>query len=307
MPELPEVETMVRGLRPTLAGATIVEAVMVDPFQLQGCSREESERQVGGSEVASVNRRGKWVVIDLKANKGSIVIQPRMTGGFRLAEPTRPEHIRVFFRLGEPGKAVWFCDPRRLGKVTWYPDDAAAEAAFARSHGPDALVIAADDLAARLARTTRGIKPTLMDQKVLAGIGNIYADETLFRSRIHPERPAHTLTRDEVYRLHAAIGSVLVEAIAAEGSSFDAGYKTVWGGEGGFLNQNAMYGRGGKPCPECAGPVSKVKIAGLIGRPTHYCPTCQVLDGGTTTVIIAAPAPAPVAVKPPRKARKRAD
>ncbi len=133
--------------------------------------------------------------------------------------------------------------------MAWYADDEAAEAAFARSHGPDALVIAADDLADRLARTTRGIKPTLMDQKVLAGIGNIYADETLFRSRIHPERPADVLTRAEVDRLHAAIGSVLAEAIEAEGSSFDAGYKTVWGGEGGFLNQNAMYGRGGKPCP----------------------------------------------------------
>ena len=272
---------------------------MVDPFLLQGCSVAEFERRVSGSEVRSVNRRGKWVVIELSSTPGIIVIQPRMTGGFRLAEPTRPEHIRVLFRLGEPGKAVWFCDPRRLGKVAWYANDEAAEAAFARSHGPDALVITADDLAGRLARTTRGIKPTLMDQKVLAGIGNIYADETLFRARIHPERPASTLTRAEVDRLHAAIGSVLAEAILAEGSSFDAGYKTVWGGEGGFLNQNAMYGRGGKPCPGCSGPVSKVKIAGLIGRPTHYCPTCQTIDGGTTTVITAAPEP--VASKRSRK------
>ena len=302
MPELPEVETMVRGIRPALEGRRIAEAVMVDPFLLQGCTHAEFERRVTGSEVRGVHRRGKWVVIDLGSARGTIVIQPRMTGGFRLAEPTRPEHIRVLFRLGDPGKAVWFCDPRRLGKVAWYADDAAAEVAFARSHGPDALVITADDLAGRLARTTRGIKPTLMDQKVLAGIGNIYADETLFRSRIHPERPATSLTRAEVDRLHAAIGSVLAEAILAEGSSFDAGYKTVWGGEGGFLNQNAMYGRGGKPCPECSGPVSKVKIAGLIGRPTHYCPTCQVLDGGTTTVITAAPAPVPARRPRPKPA-----
>ena len=302
MPELPEVETMVRGLKPALEGKAIAEAVMVDPFLLQGCSRAEFEGQASGSEVRSVSRRGKWVVIDLAFDRGTIVIQPRMTGGFRLAEPTRPAHIRVLFVLGEPGQAVWFCDPRRLGKVAWYANDEAAEAAFARSHGPDALVITADDLAARLARTTRGIKPTLMDQKVLAGIGNIYADETLFRSRIHPERPAVSLTRAEVDRLHAAIGSVLAEAILAEGSSFDAGYKTVWGGEGGFLNQNAMYGRGGQPCPGCSGPVSKVKIAGLIGRPTHYCPTCQVLDGGTTTVITAALEP-PLP-KPTRKKRQ---
>ena len=292
MPELPEVETMIRGIRPTLENQRIVEAVVVDPFLLQGAKPEEFERQVSGSEVSSVVRRGKWVVITLKKDRGVIVIQPRMTGGFRVTEPTRPEHIRVLFRLGEPGRSVWFSDARRLGKVIWYPDITIAEVAFARSHGPDALVITADDLASRLKRTSRGIKPTLMDQKVLAGIGNIYADETLFRARIHPERPASTLTRPEVDRLHEAIGSVFAEAILAEGSSFDAGYQTVWGGEGGFLNQNAMYGRGGQPCPGCAGPVSKVKIAGLIGRPTHYCPTCQTLDGGTTNVIMATPDPA---------------
>ena len=92
-----------------------------------------------------------------------------------------------------------------------------------------------------------------MDQKVLAGIGNIYADEILFRSRLHPERPASGLSKAEVGRLHAAIGAVLAEAIAAEGSSFDAGYRTVLGLEGGFLAQNAMYGRGGQPCPACGG------------------------------------------------------
>ena len=126
-------------------------------------------------------------------------------------------------------------------------------------------------------RTARGIKPTLMDQKVLAGIGNIYADEVLFRSRLHPERPASSLSKSEVDRLHQAIGKVLAEAIEAEGSSFDAGYRTVLGLEGGFLAQNAMYGRGGQPCPSCSGPIVKAKIAGLVGRPTHYCPNCQVL------------------------------
>ena len=277
MPELPEVETMVRGLRPAFVGKSIAAVTVHDPFLLQGGTSEEFERRVGGASVRLVARRGKWVVIELSGGRGTIVIQPRMTGGFWLIPPDRPEHIRVTFAMQGSGGSVWFCDARRLGKLAWYPGDDEAEAAFARSHGPDALEIAADDLAARLSRTNRGIKPTLMDQKVLAGIGNIYADEVLFRSRIHPERPASDLSKEEIDRLHRAIGEVLAEAIKAEGSSFDKHYRTVLGGEGGFLTQNAMYGRGGQPCPSCSGPILKARIAGLVGRPTHYCPTCQVL------------------------------
>jgi formamidopyrimidine-DNA glycosylase len=275
MPELPEVETMVRGLRPTLCGRTINRLVVHDPFLLQGCSAEEIERRGGGAKVEAVERRGKWVVIALGGRRGLIVIQPRMTGGFWLVPPERPEHVRVSFLLKRPEQTVWFCDTRRLGKVAWHPDADSAESAFAHSHGPDALVITADDLAARLARTGRGIKPTLMDQKVLAGLGNIYADEVLFQARVHPERPASELVAAEIGRIHAAIGKILNRAIAAEGSSFDAGYRTVLGLEGGFLAENAMYGRGGKPCPGCGQAILKTKIAGLIGRPTHFCPSCQ--------------------------------
>lgn len=277
MPELPEVETMVRGLQPAMEGRTIASFAVNDPHLLHGCTAEEIERRVGGASVLRVGRRGKWVVIGLNGDRGIVVIQPRMTGGFWLVPPRKPEHVRVTFRMGEPGGTIWFCDARRLGKIAWYTGPEQAESAFARSHGPDALEIARGDLAGRLARTSRGIKPTLMDQKVLAGIGNIYADEVLFRSGLHPERPASGLTGAEVGRLHKAIGRVLAEAIGAEGSSFDAGYRTVLGLEGGFLAGNAMYGRGGKPCPTCSGPILKTKIAGLVGRPTHYCPVCQVL------------------------------
>jgi formamidopyrimidine-DNA glycosylase len=204
-----------------------------------------------------------------------IVIQPRMTGGFWLVPPDRPGHVRLTFHLERPERAVWYCDNRRLGRIAWFADAGAAEYAFARSHGPDALEIGRDELAARLSRTKRAIKPTLMDQKVLAGIGNIYADEILFRARVHPERPASTLSGAEVARIHGAIADVLDEAIRAEGSSFDANYRNVLGLEGGFLAQNAMYGRGGQPCPVCGGAILKTRIAGLIGRPTHYCPHCQ--------------------------------
>ncbi len=275
MPELPEVETMVRGLRPALLGRTIEQTLVHDPFLLQGCDAREFTRRGRRVEVAEVGRRGKWVAITLADHRGMIVIQPRMTGGFWLVDPPRPEHVRLSFRLAKPEAMIWYCDARRLGKIHWFDSPEAAAEAFARSHGPDALEIALDDLAARLRRTNRGIKPALMDQKILAGIGNIYADEVLFAARIHPERTASRLVRDELARLHRAIGEVLNLAIAAEGSSFDAGYRTVLGLEGGFLAINAMYGRAGEPCRGCAQPIQKTRIVGLIGRPTYFCPVCQ--------------------------------
>jgi len=275
MPELPEVETMVRGLRPALEGVRVRSLEAHDSKMLQGCNPEELALRAAGREVAAVGRRGKWVAIALVGTRGIIVIQPRMTGGFWLVPPDRPAHVRLTFRLEGPREAVWFCDARRLGRIAWYAGPEEAEAAFARSHGPDALIIPRPELAGRLRRTARGIKATLMDQKVLAGIGNIYADEILHRSRLHPERPASRLSAPEVKRLHAAIAPVLEEAIAAEGSSFDAGYRTVLGLEGGFLAQNAVHRRKGQPCRACGGAILKTRIAGLIGRPTYFCPACQ--------------------------------
>jgi formamidopyrimidine-DNA glycosylase len=275
MPELPEVETMVRGLRPALLGRTIVQTVVHDPFLLQGCDAREFTRRGRKVEVAEVGRRGKWVAITLADHRGMIVIQPRMTGGFWLVDPPRPEHVRLSFRLAKPEAMIWYCDARRLGKIHWFSSPEHAAEAFARSHGPDALEIAINELSSRLRRTNRGIKPALMDQKVLAGIGNIYADEILFAARIHPERTASRLARAELARLHQAISEVLNLAITAEGSSFDAGYRTVLGLEGGFLAINAMYGRAGEPCRGCAQPVQKTRIPGLIGRSTYFCPVCQ--------------------------------
>jgi formamidopyrimidine-DNA glycosylase len=275
MPELPEVETMVRGLRPAMLGRRLRRVEILDPFLVHGCLAADLARQGRGATVSEVGRRGKWVVVTLAGLKGIIVIQPRMTGSFWLTEPARPEHIRLVFHLDGPRAMIWFCDTRRLGKISWYGAADDADRAFARSHGPDALEIGREDLGARLSRTRRGIKPALMDQKVVAGIGNIYADEVLHASQIHPERQADTLSAIELDRLHRAIGEVLATAIRLEGSSFDAGYRTVLGLEGGFLAQNSVYGRADLPCPACAQPIVKTRIAGLIGRPTYFCPRCQ--------------------------------
>lgn len=275
MPELPEVETMVRGLRAALLGRKLRRLEVRDEFLLDGCTPEAVERQGKDAVVEFVDRRGKRVVLGLAPSRGLIVIQPRMTGGFWVETPDRPEHIRLIFHAVGVPKTVWFCDPRRLGKIAWHPDLAAAEGAFARSHGPDALVVTRDDLAVRLARTARGIKPTLLDQKVLAGVGNIYADEICFSAGLHPERAASGLSADEVDRLHAAIAPILAKAIELEGSSFDGNYKTLLGREGGYLRQSLVHLRKGQPCRRCGESIVKERIAGLIGRPTYYCPSCQ--------------------------------
>jgi formamidopyrimidine-DNA glycosylase len=265
VPELPEVETMVRGLRPAMVGRKLRRVELLDPFLLHGCPEEELARRGRGATVNEVVRRGKWVVVTLADTKGIIVIQPRMTGSFWLKKPDRPGDIRLVFHLANPNAMVWFCDTRRLGKIGWYADAESAARAFAKSHGPDALEIGRDQLRDRLKATGRGIKPALMDQKLVAGIGNIYADEILHASRIHPERPARTLSAAELKRLHTAIGEVLATAIRLEGSTFDAGYRTVLGLEGGFLAQNSVYGRAELPCRVCEGPIARIKMIGLGG------------------------------------------
>jgi len=283
MPELPEVETMVRGLKPVMAGKMLAGIQVLDPKMLMGCTPEELAERLANACVESIRRRGKWVVFRFREPEGYIVIEPRMTGGFWLIPPERPDHVRLIFKLKGRRDPVWFCDTRRLGKIRWFENLDDAEAAFRRSHGPDALEITLPELVERLGKTGRAVKPALMDQKLLAGIGNIYADEVLFRAGIHPSRIASGLKRAEIERLHPLIGEVLHEAIRAEGSSFDAGYRTVLGLEGGFLAQNAVYGRGGQPCPTCGSAIEKTKIAGLIGRPTHFCPRCQPLRGKKRT------------------------
>lgn len=276
MPELPEVETMVRGLRPALVGATLQAIEVIDPFLIHETTPKKICQAFVNQEIKAVHRRGKWVILESQAGP-TLVIEPRMTGGFWLVPPDRPEHARVVFHTNIDPHQIWFCDIRRLGRIRLYETLAEASAAIARSQAEDALAIRLETLAARLKQTDRPIKPALMDQKIVSGIGNIYADEILFASKIHPEQVSSTLKKKEIESIHANISVILERAIEAEGTSFDAGYRTVLGLEGGFLAINAMYGHGGEPCPACRTPIVKTLIIGLANRPTHYCPSCQKL------------------------------
>lgn len=276
MPELPEVETMVRGLRPALEGATLLEVEILDPFLIHGTTPDKIQQNLFHQLIKAVHRRGKWVLLECQSGP-TLVIEPRMTGGFWLVPPERAEFARVVFHTNIDPYKIWFCDIRRLGRIRLYENLTAAEAAIARSQSEDALVIGLETLAGRLKKTSRPIKPTLMDQKIVSGVGNIYADEILFASRVHPERPSDALKTAEVRQIHANMSVILQRAIEAEGTSFDAGYRTVLGLEGGFLAINSMYGHEGEPCPACQTPIVKTQIVGLANRPTHYCPNCQKL------------------------------
>src|SRR5262245_55517855 len=167
MPELPEVETMVRGLRSVLEGRSIVAVRVLDPNLLVQISRREFERCLRGRRVQRVWRRGKWVVFDL-AGGHSAVIQPRMTGGFRAGMDKPPEYSRIHFRIDGPHKHVWYCDTRRLGRVTLVDPDGLAEKLSADHHGPEATEITPRQLAAALAATRRPIKAALLDQRVVS-------------------------------------------------------------------------------------------------------------------------------------------
>ncbi len=276
MPELPEVETMVRGLRPAMIGSTIQKIELLDHFMIHGQTPEQISQALTNQSVLAIHRRGKWVLFEMQ-NGPVLVIEPRMTGGFWLINPDRPDQARLIFHTTTAPCKIWFCDTRRLGRIRLYDDLSQAQRSISMSQAEDALAITCMALAERLKKTSRTIKPVLMDQKVVSGIGNIYADEILFASRIHPEQVASSLKATEIRRIHAQIRPILERAIEAEGTSFDAGYRTVLGLEGGFLAINAMYGHGGEPCPACQTPIVKKQIRGLANRPTHYCPKCQTL------------------------------
>ena len=276
MPELPEVETMVRGLREVMEGRRIVSVRVSDPFILENVSRGRFERALRGMTVGRVWRRGKWVVWQLERGLAT-VIQPRMTGGFRAGMDKPPDHSRIHFRIDGPHRHVWFCDTRRLGRVALVDESELADKLSAEHHGPEATEITSAQLRQALAGTRRPIKAALLDQRVISGIGNIYADESLFDARIHPERPSDRLTPDEVRRLCRAIHRVLRLAIRMQGTTM-RNYFNVFGQPGSFQDRHRVYGREGEPCVGCGSPIVRENIKGLIGRSTYYCPVCQQID-----------------------------
>jgi formamidopyrimidine-DNA glycosylase len=271
VPELPEVETVVRDLRPQLTGRRLV-AVRAGKKALRKPWRHAWSRSLLGRTVAAVRRRGKWIVVDV-ASGGHVVLHLGMTGQLRVVSAAAPveDHTHLFFRL-DHGRELRFRDVRRFGSATFFGSRADLDAFFASARlGPEPFDLAPRDWQAALARTRRSLKAVLLDQRVVAGVGNIYADESLFEAKLHPARPASGLSAAETARLCKTVAVVLHRAIDRRGTTI-RDYVDGNGARGGYQEEFRAYGRAGAPCRRCRTPIVRVRLA---GRSTHYCPNCQ--------------------------------
>lgn len=271
MPELPEVETIRRTLMPVLVGRTIADCIVLLPKVLENQEPAAFARAVSGRKIEDLTRRGKYLLFHLSGGR-VLVVHLRMTGQLVYhppeAQPGAPaKHTHAVFRLDD-GATLHYVDPRRFGRLRIAPAPAQPEGL-----GPEPLdgTFSPAILRERLSRRRGRIKALLLDQGFLAGLGNIYADEALYRAGIHPERPADRLTAREVQALYHAIREVLAEAIRYRGTSI-VNYVDGQGRPGEFQLRLNVYGRAGEPCPSCATPIARTRVA---NRGTYFCPRCQ--------------------------------
>jgi formamidopyrimidine-DNA glycosylase len=277
MPELPEVETVRRQLEPVLTGRRFERVEIRDPRLVRPYEPAEVAAELAGERVAAVERRGKYLIVRFESDR-VLLIHLRMTGSLRHSGEGLDEdpHRRAVVRLDD-GSDVAYRDVRRFG--TWLvlePGELAPYLATRVGDEPlDALFTAAR-LGERLAKRRAPIKAALLDQRTLAGMGNIYVDEALWRAKIHPLRPAESLDRNEVGRLHRAVRASLEQGLARQGSTL-RDYRLPDGGSGSMQHEFKVYGREGEPCDRDGTPIVKIRVA---GRGTYFCPTCQPAPAG---------------------------
>ena len=287
MPELPEVETIRGHLAPHVEGRILRSCTVDDERWCRPLAPAELSAAVDGRAVERLSRRGKYLIWELEGEV-FLICHLRMTGTILLdPEPGLP-HARVSFDLGEH-RLVW-SDPRRFGTGELALGEPARDAFFAARLGIEPLDEEAFTAAylRGLARNCRApVKAFLLDQKRIAGVGNIYADEALFRARIHPLRPANALTAEQCGALRDAVIDTLRAGIAAKGATIDD-FRDPYGVQGSFQDQFLVHLREGEPCPECGRPVRKLRAA---GRGTYVCERCQPVPDGDA-----------VRVRPPRYA-----
>ena len=274
MPELPETETIARDLDREVSGARITEVQVTKADVLREVSPSELDRRTVGSVIERSWRRAKLVVLDLSTGD-RLVVQPRFTGALLIDDGKLPERERAYstveFRLDD-GRSIHYRDIRRLGTVALMHSERFARYSSALGVEPLDPAFTADHLSVLLRGSRQAVKKLLMDQRAIVGIGNIYANEALFRARIDPSRAARAVTAGEAAALHTALVSVLRESIAARGTSF-RDYRDTRGERGGFVERLAVYGHGGDPCPRCGSRL--IGTHAIDGRMTVLCARCQ--------------------------------
>ena len=278
MPELPEVETIARELRPLIVGRTILDASFDWPNQVKHPAPADFVPAVSGREILSVDRRAKWLICALGpvhdgGDLAVLAIQVKMTGQLDVVpvDAPRDKHVHVVFTLDD-GNELRLRDTRKFGRVAVYPPDAAD--GVLGELGPEPLdeEFSLSDFRRILRPRRARLKTLLMNQEFLAGVGNIYADEALWRARLHPLRSAAGLRLEQERALYVALREVLNEAIDRRGSSVDS-YRAPEG-RGDMQHFLKVYGRTGKPCPRCGRPIRRMVIG---ARSTHFCSWCQRL------------------------------
>ena len=273
MPELPEVETIAADLRPHLVGRTIVRCDLRFPTIVRHPEPELFVDLIAGLRIDSLTRRGKYIHIGLELER-VLVVHLGMSGQLRLVDAGSEiqSHTHAIFELDD-GRHLRYRDPRRFGRLLLGTHSALLEARALPHLGPEPIdpAFSVDDLYRLLRRRRAALKAVLLDQGMVAGVGNIYADESLHRARLRPDRPAGGLSRKSVQRLHSSLRESLDTAIKNRGSSVDT-YRDAWGDIGGQQEVLLVYGRAGEPCFTCARPLSSKRIA---GRSTVFCRHCQ--------------------------------
>ncbi len=290
MPELPEVETYVREIQPTLRGRAVTGAQIHWPRTIAAPSAEDFRREVVGERFADFGRRGKYMLLGLESGR-TLIVHLRMTGELRIHPaqddvtggdvaggkahlPERDKHTHVILTLDDASE-LRYRDVRKFGRM-WLVDEAASALP---KLGPEPLSagFTAAAFGEALGRRKAAVKALLLDQSLVAGVGNIYADEALFRARLHPLRPGSSLTPAEVVALREAVCHVLRRGIELRGSSLGnstLNYAPPNGVAGGYQMEHQVFRRTGEPCPRCGTPIERITVA---QRSTHFCPACQPL------------------------------
>ena len=287
MPELPEVETVRAGLERHVVGRTVADVQVLHPRVVRRdlAGPAGFAAAMAGRTVKRAERRGKYLWLALDDDE-ALLAHLGMSGQLLVGDPDRPlsPHVRARFTFTDGGPDLRFTDQRTFGHLMLVPfahADADGPAADTRelpapiAHiAPDPMEAAFDDgdFAARLTRRHTGVKRALLDQSLISGVGNIYADEALWRARLHWARPTETLKRGEVARLLGAVREVLSEALRAGGTSFDTLYVNVNGESGYFDRSLQAYGREGEPCSRCGTPIRR---DAFMNRSSYSCPHCQ--------------------------------